>query len=189
MISIGLDLSLAATGVCVIKNGTTLFRGLVKSKPTPDGTPTDELMRLLRIVGEIESILDEHCPDNTADVVVIEGLAFMARNTTALVQLAGLNYFVRQIVYKAQVPFAIVAPSSLKKFITGKGIGDKNIILLEIYKRYGETILDDNEADAFGLAQLGQAILGGHKGTLIVPQLEVVELVKKQLNERSNSHT
>lgn len=49
----------------------------------------------------------------------------------------------------------IVAPSSLKKYITGKGAGvQKNQILLNVYKKWGIEFNDDNAADSYGLAHL-----------------------------------
>lgn len=180
MISIGLDLSLTATGVAIINDGELLYCGQIKSKPVGD-KPQDELLRLLRIRGQIQDLLDEHCPPEEEGIIVIEGLAFMARNTTALVQLAGLNYLTRQLAYELKVPFAIVAPSSLKKYVTGKGNGDKSAITLELFKQYGVTLYNDNEADAYALATIGQALLGRNKKPLIVPQQEVVDLVKRQL--------
>ncbi len=179
MISVGLDLSLTHTGVAVLKDEQLVYSAVIKSKPSGP-RPSDELVRIATLCARIaESISDN--VDESPDIVVIEGLAFMARNTTALVQLAGMNYIIRLILESANIPFAIVAPTSLKKFITGKGVGDKNIILMEIYKRYGHTFLDDNEADAFGLAMIGLALKDSHSKELTQPQKEVVTLVKTQL--------
>jgi len=179
MISLGMDLSLTATGIVKIKNGKIIDRRLIKSKPTGK-KPIDELMRLLQIADN--SVFSEKV--NDPDIVAVEGLAFMARNTTALCQLAGLNYLIRERLYTLDIPFIIVAPSSLKKFITGKGNSAKDVILMEIYKRYGETFTDDNEADAFGLAKIGEAIL--KKTKLTIPQQEVVDMVKQQY-DRANA--
>ena len=172
MKAIGLDLSLTGTGVVVTSAGAITHSECIKSKPCGK-LPTDELVRLLTIANEIDTIVAKHKPG----VAVIEGLAFMAKGTS-LVQLAGLNYFVRTNLYHRNIPFYIVAPTSLKKFVTGSGKGDKNQMLLEIYKRYGESFLDDNVADAFGLAKIGEAVLGGAQLTSF--QKEVIALVSKQ---------
>jgi hypothetical protein len=52
----------------------------------------------------------------------------------------------------------IVAPTSLKKFVTGSGTAKKNEILLGVYKKYGVEFTDDNAADSYGLAQIAKAI-------------------------------
>jgi hypothetical protein len=55
----------------------------------------------------------------------------------------------------------IVPPTSLKKFVLGKGVGGKNEMLLGVYKKWGAEFSDDNLADAYGLARLAHALDGG----------------------------
>lgn len=55
----------------------------------------------------------------------------------------------------------IVAPSTLKKFITGNGHADKNLILKAVLQKWGLDVDDDNEADAYGLARMAAAIVTG----------------------------
>jgi len=175
--SIGIDLSLVGTGVVVLENGKFSKRELIKSKPTVDGTPADEVKRIRGIVEQVKKIVDEYRPT----IAVIEGLAFMARNSTALVQLSALNYMTRAMLMDYGIPFVIVAPTSLKKFITGNGAAKKDVMLIETFKRYGVTILNDNEADAYGLAQVGLALKGGNLKPIIKIQQEVLDLLQKQI--------
>jgi crossover junction endodeoxyribonuclease RuvC len=50
-----------------------------------------------------------------------------------------------------------VAPTSLKKYITGKGTKvQKNQILLQVYKKWGVEFTDDNAADSYGLARIAR---------------------------------
>jgi crossover junction endodeoxyribonuclease RuvC len=176
IISIGIDLSLVGTGVVIIEKDKHFQKHLIKSKPKGD-RPIDEVKRIREIVEEIELILG----DTTPNVAVIEGMAFMARNTTALVQLAALNYMTRALLVDYNIPFIVVAPTSLKKFITGNGTAKKDVMLIETYKRYGVSILDDNLCDAYGLAQIGLAVFGKERKTLTQKQEEVLLLLKKQL--------
>lgn len=173
--SIGIDLSLVGTGVIVLENGVISKRQLIKSKPVGD-RPTDELARIRKIVEQIKETVDEYRPD----VAVVENLAFMARNTTALTQLAGLNYFTRAMLVDYGIPFYLVAPTSLKKFVTGNGAAKKDVMMLEIYKRYGVSLLDDNIADAYALAQVGLALTGGNSKIITAIQQEVLDLLYKQ---------
>lgn len=177
IIAIGLDLSLTGTGVIVLNDGKIVEQKLIKSKPVPDGKPIDEVIRIRTIVDQISELVSKNKPD----IAVIEGLAFMVRNATALVQLSALNYFTRLMLMNCDVPFIIVAPTSLKKFITGNGASKKDVMLMETFKRYGVTILDDNENDAYGLAQVGLALLGGNSKSTTKLQEEVLSLLKKQL--------
>lgn len=174
--SLGLDLSLTGTGLVILEDGKIVKQQLIKSKPTPDGTPKDEVKRILQIVKDIE----EGFKGNVIDIAVIEGLAFMVRNATALVQLSALNYMTRAMLMTHDIPFVIVAPTSLKKFIASNGAAKKDAMLLETFKRYGVTILDDNVCDAYGLAQVGLVLTGGNSKVTTKLQEEVISLLKKQ---------
>jgi len=96
------------------------------------------------------------------------------------VQLAALNYLTRELIYDINKEFIIVAPTSLKKFITGKGNSGKDIMILETYKRYGVSFDDNNICDAFSLAKVGEALYN-KKIKLTKPQAEVINLLKEQL--------
>ena len=173
MIITGLDLSLVATGLVTLKNGELVNQVLIKSKPSGK-KPIDELKRILDIKDEILHNIQD------SDLIVIEGMAYAIRNTTSLVQLAALNYLTREGIYDIKKEFVIVAPTSLKKFITGKGNSGKDIMLLETYKRYGVSFDDNNIADAFSLAKVGEALYD-KTIKLIKPQIEVIKLLKEQL--------
>ena len=166
-ISLGIDLSLTATGVIKLQDGKIIQRQLIKTKPT-NKDPLEELKRL--------EIIRDSIDTTDVDIAILEGLAFMARNTTALVQLAGLNYLIRDRLYLDNIPFIIVAPTTLKKFVSGKGNSPKDLVLLETYKRYGVSFKDDNLCDAYVLARIGEALLD-KKVKLTKFQAEVIELL------------
>ncbi len=174
---IGLDLSLTGTGIVKLRDGKIIEQKLIKSKPVGD-LPLDELKRIViirdSIVREIEADVN-----SVIQLVAIEGLAFMARNTTALVQLAGLNYMIREKLHFLKIPFVIVAPTSLKKFVTGKGNIAKEMMLLETYKKYKVYFTDNNLCDAYGLAMIADSL--ANNVLITKPQKEVVSLLKKQL--------
>ncbi len=176
---VGVDLSLTGTGVVVIENDKILRQKLIKSKPVGD-KPSAEIERMVKIIDEVMSVID--CPkvDNyPPHMVAIEGIAFMARNTTAMAQLCGLNYMLRVVLRIKELKFVVVAPSSLKKFITGHGNAQKDNIMLSVFQRYGETLTDNNIADAYGLSRVAEACTMNKK----IPQFqeEVATLIKKQL--------
>ena len=52
-----------------------------------------------------------------------------------------------------------VAPSSLKKFVIGSGKGEKNLMLLHVFKKWGIEAVNDDEADAVALARVGVALV------------------------------
>ena len=171
----GLDLSLTATGIVVLKEGTVITKRLVKTKPQGN-LPLDEIERLLGIKEEIRKEIKTYEPE----LILIENLAFMARNTTALVQLAGLNYMVREMLAISRTPFVMVAPSTLKKFATGKGNGPKDIVILETYKNFNVSFVDNNLCDAYVLSMIGCALKNECPKKLTVPQKEVLKLLGVQ---------
>ena len=173
--SIGIDTSLTGTGIVVLENGKITKQQLIKSKPSGD-KPVNEVKRIQKIVEEIELIVSEYMPR----IAVIEGLAYLAKGTS-LVQLAALNYMTRAMLMNYHIPFVIVFPTTLKKFATGNGAAKKDEILLATFKRYGVTIMDDNEADAYNLSQIGLALLGGNSKDTNQKQEEVLTLLKTQL--------
>jgi len=176
-ITLGLDLSLVGTGVIVLKDGEIIEQHLIKSKPVGD-KPINELKRIRKIVSQIEDILSDL--EDLPSLACVEGMAFMARNTTALVQLSALNYMTRALLADYGIPFVIVAPTSLKKHTTGSGASKKDVMLIETYKRYNVTLLDDNENDAYNLAQVALSLATDKKD---IPkfQEDVLTLLKKQI--------
>lgn len=174
IISLGLDLSLVASGVVVLENGKILKQQLIKSKPVGD-KPIAELKRIQKIVEEIELIVGEFMPT----IAIIENLAFSIRATSSLTQLAGLSFLVRDMLTNYHIPFYLCAPTTLKRFATGKGNSEKDHMILSAYKTYGVDNIDNNVADALFLAKIGSAMAGYEKVTAIY-QVETIELLKKQ---------
>jgi hypothetical protein len=107
--------------------------------------------------------------------VAMEGYAF---GTTMAHMLGELGAVVKLTCYEeldgfeGKYPY-IIPPTTLKKYITGKGTGvQKNQILLNVYKKWGVEFNDDNAADSYALAMLAAG-----KGTLAY-ELEILEKIK-----------
>jgi crossover junction endodeoxyribonuclease RuvC len=151
MYVLGIDPSLTGTGYVLLdKKGEIKTQKTIVTKKNGDSA-LEELNRLILIIDQIEL--------ERVEIAVIEGLAFMARNTSSLVQLAGLNYLIRLKLKENKIPFTVVPPTVLKKFITGKGNSPKEMMLLETYKRYDESFPNNNVCDAYGLSRIGLALL------------------------------
>lgn len=176
IISLGIDLSLVNSGIVLLENGKIIEKKSIKSKHLSD-KPIDELKRIQKIVSEIEDIVSEYNPT----ISVIEGMAYMVTKTSSLVQLGALNYFTRAMLADYNIPFVLVAPTTLKKFVTGKGNADKEVLMMMVYRDYKEQILDNNLVDGFGLSLIGAAVLGEPVKKMTIPQEEVIKLIKRQL--------
>jgi crossover junction endodeoxyribonuclease RuvC len=174
MIIIGLDISLTGTGVVVLENENVKHELLIKSKPPIEKNNVTEIERLTLIRDKMISVIKENPPD----LVVIEGMAFMAKGTS-LTQLSYLNYAIRAYLWENHIRFLLVAPPSLKKFITGHGKAEKEEIMEIIFTKYHIAATDNNIADAFSLAVIGRTFL--MDSAVEKHQKEVLEILKKQL--------
>ena len=102
--------------------------------------------RLNIIYDKFRSILG----DLTVDAVAIEGYAMGGNGKTfSLGELGGV---LRLACNQDKLPLIEVPPTSLKKFITGKGNNPKTVVLKDLYKKYNLDINDDNDGDAAALA-------------------------------------
>lgn len=162
----GLDLSLTATGLAALAPEGVLT---VMTFGTPAKMTVEA--RLTEMARQVDARLV------APELVVIEGLAFGANDPSAH-ERAALHYIVRCNLWSDETPVLVVAPSSLKKFITGKGSAKKEMVILEVFKRWGVSVKDNNEADAAGLAYLGAAWLGRLDG-LTLPMKEVISKLKE----------
>ena len=115
------------------------------------------------------------------DLVVMEGYANgakygreMSGELGGVVKLAVLDVVGH--------PPLVVTPSSLKKFVTGKGVAPKNTMLMHVYKKWGVMFSNDNQADAYALELFGVAYLNITAGNIqnyLKYEIEAVEAVRK----------
>jgi crossover junction endodeoxyribonuclease RuvC len=148
---LGLDLSLVATGWCTLTKVPTLNSAVLSfGLLNPDGL--DGARRMDWILEGIK--------EKTKDAfVIIEDFSFGSKGS-GLSEIHGLGWLVRWYLWKTGIPFRLVPPTVLKKFATGKGNSDKNIVLKEVFKQWGPEadFNDDNISDAFVLAKIGYAM-------------------------------
>ncbi len=142
---LGLDLSVANTGVVIINlDAKILHKDVLRTKPK---TPIES--RITIIWDGVLQVHEKYQPH----FIYIEELAYGARGD-AMLELAGVNYFVRTQFTWLDITYKMIAPGTLKKFVTGKGTGKKELMLKEVYKRWGADFDDNNECDAYCLARM-----------------------------------
>lgn len=106
--------------------------------------------RLQFIYDQFCNFLDEHLPEYAA----IEGYAYNAKGL--YFNLGEVGGILRIALYERSIPTVQVPPTVLKKYITGSGNANKDIIIKELYKKFDLDINDNNAADAAGLAILAR---------------------------------
>lgn len=143
---IGLDLSLTSTGIAYGNGSWERIRpGKLRG-----------MERLGKLVSEVLWAL-EAGPPGPPRLVVIEGYTYATTNSAHV--LGELGGIVRWELHRLKVPYAVVAPSKLKTYATGKGTGKKTAMVVAARERLGLDVMEDDEADAIWLRALGLDLL------------------------------
>jgi crossover junction endodeoxyribonuclease RuvC len=108
-------------------------------------------------------------------LIGIEGYGFSNKHT--LVTLVEIGTVIRYFLQQEGYPYREIPPTSLKKFVTGKGNAKKDHMMLEVYKRWGFTPETDNIADAVGLAHFAAALKNDLAEPLPKAHMEAVKKI------------
>lgn len=144
---VGADLSLKSTGL-----GSADWTDAVRTKDSLRGHP-----RLAFLMQEIGSFL------RNADLVVLEGPSYGHAGQGGHEELSGLRIMVQHWLWRREIPYAVVSPSSLKLWFAGYGKASKAGMREAAERWYGRTFegpAANDECDAFALATAGYAWLG-----------------------------
>lgn len=160
MLFVGVDPSLTGSGLCVVNHdGVLLHVGTIKSKKDQYPYALTRYLTLSKnILMWIQSHVDGDC------LLSIEGYSFGSRGA-AVFSLAEFGGILRHTLAKEFKAYFEVPPTVLKKFATGKGNANKNVVLEQVYRKYkvgSEILVDDNQVDAFCLAQFSRGIYFDH---------------------------
>jgi len=191
MIVVGIDPSLTGTGIIVLRNGE-----LGKALTTKNEPKLGTIERVRRIYEQINNVIENlsTCYINAyigdkrmirwepPSLIVIEGFSYGSKGR-GVFDIAYLGWRIREELerYRTEddIPWLEVSPSQVKQFATGKGNANKEIVLQQVYKRWGVELTDNNQADAYVLAQIGRAYLG-EADDLTDFQQKVIRALKKE---------
>lgn len=176
----GIDLSLNGTAVVVIDEKTQIVSKVIFKTNVADLIEDRLIFLASQVIG---------CINNTQNIerIYIEGLAYSSSGQSTM-ELAGLHYLVRCYIVQQNngLPYKMIAPPSLKKFVTGVGNCKKNLMLLNAFKKFGEEFDDDNVCDAYCLARLA---LDEHKRKLPSINNPIIKgKKKKRFINNANGH-
>ena len=141
---VGIDPSINGTGIVVLdQNANIIEQKLfsIKSEIIEEA--------LLKYEDEIKFIANML----TLQSVYLEGPAYQATGQVIL-QMGALHYMTRLFLYRNNKNYKIIAPGTLKKFVTGKGNSKKELMLLKVFKKWGVEFEDHNLCDAYSLARM-----------------------------------
>lgn len=175
MIVLGLDVA-THTGVAVFTEGVIVHREVVYFPPEGKHAANhpSRYARYSRYGAAIEDLLTQWAVTH----VFIEGYGYA--NKFTLATLVELGTTVRQVLHESDARWYEVPPGKLKKFVTGSGVAKKDLMLLNVFKRFGVSCESDDEADAVALAYFGAAHMG-----LAIPSLPAAQMkVALELDKR-----
>jgi len=191
MIVVGIDPSLTSTGIVVLRNNE-----IGKALTTKNEPKLGTIERVRRIYEQINNVIENlsTCYVNAyigdkrmirwepPSLIVIEGFSYGSKGR-GVFDIAYLGWRIREELerYRTEddIPWLEVSPSQVKQFATGKGNANKEIVLQQVYKRWGVELTDNNQADAYVLAQIGRAYLG-EADDLTDFQQKVIRALRKE---------
>lgn len=143
---IGLDISLTRTGMSVHNKDGHCYTCSISSSPKDAS-----LNRIDHIFSTVNNAIEK------GDVVFIEEMITgKMANSGKSVERAKLVGLIEYTLWYKGILFYTIHPKSLKKWVTGSGgKGEKSVILHLIAKKTGYEATNDDEADAYALADLG----------------------------------
>jgi Holliday junction resolvasome RuvABC endonuclease subunit len=148
----GLDPSLTSFGIAVI-SGPDLTPMLYRLRPAPMRGHE----RIAFLLGEVASMVIG------CDLAVVEGVLANMAGAEAHLNLAGLHWMIRHRLWEIGLPYAVVTPSTRRKWLTGNGNASKDDCLVATVKRFPRAEISGNDtADALTLAAMGVAAYGEH---------------------------
>ena len=181
MISIGLDLSINSTGICIHNDKTDEHNYFIITHKLTKKQKEFKHKHLKYILYEKESPnkadeyeVKENKKTNNISLIAeqiekivlrqkgqvqccIEGISYGSSSSSNLADLAGLNFVVRNMLWRHSIPFTIVSPAANKKFAVGNGQADKDL-MINAWKRCQpemakiEDLKIDDVADAYFLS-------------------------------------
>lgn len=145
---LALDLSLTETGYCIFNaNGLYVTGGVIKTKLRD----TD---RLYYIKNNINALLVKHKIKHA----IIENYAYAARGQ--VFNIGELGGVIKLLLFESDINIITVPPTTLKKFVTGKGNAKKELMLKYVYKKFKFDTDNNNICDAFALGKYWFSISG-----------------------------
>ena len=174
----GIDPSINCTGVCVTGHDSDDTYIMISSKMTKkmesfkhshvnlncynkedykneeyEGRERIKTNNIYNICKVIEDAILQYHPDH----INMEGISYGSVGSAALADLSGLNFAIRCVIKKHNIPFTIVSPMGLKKFAVANGSADKDLMVyawktLQPHLKDIKNIKVDDLADAYFLA-------------------------------------
>jgi Holliday junction resolvasome RuvABC endonuclease subunit len=145
---LGIDQSLRSSGVAVVSEGQDVqFIGRIAP---------GKLTGVQRLASIRSALRDVLAGEPGIRFAALEGYAYDV-GAGRVFELGEVGSVVKLVLHDAAIPFVIVPPASLKLFVTGSGQAKKEQMRQAVLKKWGISIEQDDECDAFGLAHVARS--------------------------------
>jgi len=174
----GIDPSLTGTAICFgndpepEKHEMKVFGNESRGKLLPG-----RIERVVDLALMVQSEIARNAEGD--DSIFIEAYSYGSKNNSE--KLAEYGGILRMLLLEMTPKIYEVAPTTLKKFATGKGKGKKHLVAGSVGKRFGLAFETDDETDAFCLWRFGM-VFGEAVPDARAYEKETVESFKKRLN-------
>jgi len=149
---IGIDPSLSGNAIVVInKDGVRVDTTLMTTYKDCYINNEQRVWDLFRMV---RNFIRPHWKE--IKFICIEDLPYMG-NSGGQYERCALLYSILMWFLEKDVRYKSIPVKTLKKFVTGTGNADKSMMIESVNTRWFQQIIDDNIADAYGLAQMALA--------------------------------
>ena len=131
MVRLGLDQSLRCSGVSIVEtlgqHQLVLYSGTIHTEKTLADNYEDVFKRSMDITDAVSELVDRY----DVDEVYLEGLSFGSSGNATRDLAILLGMLVRSLK-ENNVKVVVITPPALKKFATGTGIADKEMMLAAV---------------------------------------------------------
>ena len=151
-VSLGLDMSTSASGVvALLANGSKTPKLLREEELKPKALVGME--RLHWIATGVMTLIHEIKPDR----ICMEGYSLNMKNASSVVPLVELGGVLRFMLFLDGLQWLDPRAGQVKEFSTGKGNSAKDMVIMNVFKRWGFEAKSNNTADAYVCAAIGLA--------------------------------
>lgn len=118
----------------------------------------------------IEELLQQFRKTSTVDSVTIcmEGISYGSIHSAAVMDLAGLNYLIRDRLHHHTVvgTLLVTPPAEIKKFFTGNGVANKQLMVTAFSGSFPDLLLPkiDDIADSYAASKLSEKYFNNING-------------------------